>query len=286
METFFKKNSILSKLIVINIAIFLFLQLSGIITTLFNASIDSIEYLGFPSSFGNLPTRFWTVITYMFVHYNFLHILFNMLWLYWFGKIFLILFNSKQLGGLYILGGIAGAILFILAYNVFPYFRNMENTNYLMGASASVMSIVFGSAFYKKDFEINLLFLGRIKIIYLAIFSLILDILAVTSTNAGGHIAHIGGALTGITFSYYIKKGKDITDWLNTLIDKTVDMFKKESVKMTVNYNQRVGSEYEYNERKNKENKEIDKILDKIKKSGYSSLTSEEKKKLFDASKK
>jgi hypothetical protein len=209
-----------------------------------------------------------------------------MLWLYWFGKIFLILFNSKQLGGLYILGGIAGAILFILAYNVFPYFRNMENTNYLMGASASVMSIVFGSAFYKKDFEINLLFLGRIKIIYLAIFSLILDILAVTSTNAGGHIAHIGGALTGITFSYYIKKGKDITDWLNTLIDKTVDMFKKESVKMTVNYNQRVGSEYEYNERKNKENKEIDKILDKIKKSGYSSLTSEEKKKLFDASKK
>jgi len=144
----------------------------------------------------------------MFTHYDFLHILFNVLWLYWFGKIFLLFFTPRQLGGLYVLGGLAGALFFILAYNFFPYFEDRIFHSYLIGASASVMAIVFGTAFYKKDFEISLFFLGRIKIIYLALFTLVLDLLSMASTNAGGHIAHIGGALLGICFAYYYTKAK------------------------------------------------------------------------------
>ena len=127
-----------------------------------------------------------------------------MLWLYWFGGLFLNFFSERQLGGLYILGGLAGAVLFVLAYNIFPYFQNVASFSYLMGASASVMAIVFAVSFYRKDLEINLFLIGRIKLIYLAIFTLVIDLLAMTSDNAGGHIAHIGGALFGyvVRFPY------------------------------------------------------------------------------------
>lgn len=287
IETFFKQNSILSKLIIINVSLFLLFKILIVTTTLFNVNFNLMTYLELPSSLSLLIRRPWSLVSYMFLHYDFLHILFNMLWLYWFGKIFLIFFNSKQLGGLYVLGGIAGAVFFLLAYNIFPYFKNTGVISYLIGASASVMAIVFGVSFYRKDFAINLLFIGRIKIIYVAIFSLILDILALTSGNAGGHFAHIGGALTGIAFGYYYKKGTDITSWINNLIDNIVSITRKKPSKMKVKYsNDRFNSEYEYNKKKNEENIEIDHILDKIKKSGYSSLSKEEKKKLFDASKK
>lgn len=285
IEAFFKSKSLLSRLITINIAVFIVVRLMYVIGTLFNANIGLLTYLEVPSSFEQLLFRPWTLITYMFTHFDFFHILFNMLWLYWFGNIFLIFFNSKQLSGLYILGGIAGALLFILSYNIFPYFRTAASSSYLIGASASVMAIVFAGSFYKPEFHVNLLILGKIKIIYLAIITLIIDILAITSTNAGGHIAHIGGALIGIGFAQGMKSGKDITSGLNFLIDKFFNLFKKRTPQMRVKH-KRAETDYEYNGRKNEENKEIDQILDKIKKSGYNSLTKEEKNKLFNASKK
>jgi hypothetical protein len=220
----------------------------------------------------------------MFTHFDFLHILFNMLWLYWFGGLFLTFFSERQLGGLYLLGGIAGAVLFLVAYNIFPYFRTVAAYSYLMGASASVMAIVFAVSFYRKDLEIGLFLIGRIKLIYLALFTFVIDLLAITSTNAGGHIAHIGGALFGIWFATRIKEGKDLTAPMNRLLDWVVNQGKRKP-KMRVTY-KRPETDYEYNARKHRETVDLDAILDKLKRSGYESLSAEEKKKLFDASKK
>jgi len=188
------------------------------------------------------------------------------------------------LGGLYVIGGIAGGLLFMLAYNIFPYFRNAASCSFLMGASASVMAIVFAVSFYQKDMEINLFLLGRMKLIYLALLSFAIDLLAMTSANAGGHIAHIGGALLGIWFASLIKQGKDMTSPINGIIDRLVNLSKRKP-KMRVTY-YRPETDYEYNTRKHQEQADIDIILDKLKRSGYESLSSEEKKKLFDASRK
>ena len=151
-----------------------------------------------------------------------------------------------------------------------------------MGASASVMAIVFAVSFYRKDLEINLFLIGRIKLIYLAIFTLVIDLLAMTSDNAGGHIAHIGGALFGMWFASRIRNGKDLTAPMNRLIDWFVNLGKP---KMRVTY-KRNETDYEYNARKHQESVDLDTILDKLKRSGYESLSAEEKKRLFDASKK
>jgi hypothetical protein len=217
-----------------------------------------------------------------------------MLWLYWFGKIFLNFFSSRQLGGIYIMGGISGALFFLLAYNIFPYFNTVADGSYLIGASASVMTIVFAASFYEKNYTINLLFIGNIKLIYLAFGAFILDFLAITSTNAGGHIAHIGGACLGILFAGQYRKGKDITNPVNRMIDKINNLFTKKpafkvhrnNTKQKTTTKRRPETDREYLQRKSNENREIDIILDKLKKSGYSSLSDKEKQKLFDASKK
>lgn len=281
----FRSGSILTKLIYINVGVFIVLRLTAIFFILFNVQgFSLLQYVQMPSSPMQLLYKPWTAITYMFTHYDFLHILFNMLWLYWFGKIFLQFFTPRQLGGIYILGGIAGAVLFMIAYNIFPYFRTVALNSALIGASASVMAIVFAVSFYKKDYEIGLLFIGRIKLIYLALGTLVLDFLAITSTNAGGHIAHLGGAFFGIWFASRMKVGKDLTAPMNRLIDKIVNIGKRKP-KMHVSY-KRAETDYDYNARKHKENVELDAILDKLKHSGYESLSAEEKKQLFDASKK
>lgn len=285
LKDIFRSGNILTKLIYINVGIFLLIRLALVVFLLFNIKNPAfLQYLQISSSPELLLYRPWTLLTYMFTHYDFLHILFNMLWLYWFGGIFLQFFSEKQLGGLYILGGIAGALLFMIAYNVFPYFQSVSEYSFLMGASASVMAIVFAVSFYRKDYEINLLLIGRIKIIWLALFSLVLDLLAITSTNAGGHIAHIGGALFGIWFASAISTGKDLTSPINRMIDWFANLGKRKP-KMKVTY-KRTETDYEYNARKSHESQELDRILDKLKHSGYESLSSEEKKKLFDASKK
>ena len=268
----FNSGNILAKLIYINVGLFVIIRLASVILMLFNlGGFPFLQYLQVPSSPELLLYRPWTIITYM-------------LWLYWFGGLFLTFFSERQLGGLYLLGGIAGAVLFLVAYNIFPYFRTVAAYSYLMGASASVMAIVFAVSFYRKDLEIGLFLIGRIKLIYLALFTFVIDLLAITSTNAGGHIAHIGGALFGIWFAARIKEGKDLTAPMNRLLDWVVNLGKRKP-KMRVTY-KRPETDYEYNARKHRETVDLDAILDKLKRSGYESLSAEEKKKLFDASKK
>jgi membrane associated rhomboid family serine protease len=282
----FVRANIPTKLIYINVGIFILIRLIVVLFTLFQIEgINFLQYLQMPSSYGLFIYRPWTVVTYMFVHYDVLHILFNMLWLYWFGRIFMQFFTVRHFGGLYVSGGIVGALFFLLAYNIFPYFRNVVGFSYLMGASASVMAIVFAAAFYRKDTEINLLFIGRIKLIYLALFALVVDLLSVVSANAGGHIAHIGGALFGILFATQLQRGKDLTVSVNRVIDRLVNIKKRRKSKMKVTYKRPV-TDAEYNMRKRNEEDAIDAILDKLKHFGYQNLSSEEKKALFDASKK
>ena len=204
-----------------------------------------LQYLQLPASPELLLFRPWTLFTYMFTHFDFLHILFNMLWLYWFGGLFLNFFSERQLGGLYILGGLAGAVLFVLAYNIFPYYADSAPYSFLLGASASVMAIVFGVSFYAREEEVMLFLIGRIKIYYLAILTLLLDLLSITSGNAGGHLAHIGGALFGILFASRMRAGKDITRPLNRLLDKLANLFSRKP-RMKVTY-KRPETDYEYN---------------------------------------
>ena len=294
----FNAGTIAAKYIYINVGIFILIRLFIIVCRLFMKEATFLEYIEMPSNPELFIYRPWTAITYMFVHLDFLHILFNMLWLYWFGKIFLQFFTGRQLGGLYLLGGIAGALLFLFAYNTFPYLKQLSAASFLVGASASVMSIVFAVSFYRKNYTINLLLIGQIKLIYLAIGVLIIDILAITSENAGGHIAHIGGALLGIVFAAQYQKGKDITGFINRLIDRTVIFFTKKPAFKTYRtknkqsniknqpYTYQTETDDAYLRRKNDENRMIDDILDKLKRSGYESLSADEKKKLFDASRK
>jgi membrane associated rhomboid family serine protease len=281
----FHQSDTLAKLIYINVLVFIIIRLWGVYFPRFNMQeVSLLSYMQMPPSPVLFLYKPWTLLTYMFTHFDFLHILFNMLLLYWFGKIFLQFFSLRQLSGLYILGGIAGGLLFMMTYNVFPYFRALDADHALMGASASVMAIVFAVSFYRKGYYITLLFLGRIRLIYLALGVFLFDLLAITSNNAGGHIAHIGGALLGIWFASRMATGKDLTKSLNRLIDAVVNLGKRKP-KLHVSY-KRNETHYEYNARKQAMNNEIDAILDKLKRSGYAGLSSEEKKKLFDASKR
>lgn len=284
----FNSGNVLMKFIFINVAVFFAIHVVGVVATLFQlSSLDPLAILAVPSQFNILLIRFWTLFTYMFVHVGFIHILFNMLWLYWFGNIFLSYFNDRTLGSLYVIGGLAGALLYILAFNSIPYYLDMGH-GVMIGASASVMAIVFATAFYRKDATLNLFLFGRIKIIYIALVVFAIDFFSLSSgNNPGGHVAHIGGAIAGYLFAIQYKKGKDFTLPISRFLDRIANLFKKRKFKGAhkVVY-KRAETDYDYNYRKHQESKKIDEILDKLKQSGYNSLTSEEKRQLFDAGQK
>jgi hypothetical protein len=215
-----------------------------------------------------------------------------MLCLYWFGEIFLMFFSSRHLRGLYILGGIAGGALFMLCYNVFPYFLPAVNSSVVVGASASILAIIIAVAYREPNYRVQLFLIGNVSLKYLALFVVLIDLMFITSSNAGGHIAHLGGAMVGWLFAVLLGKGIDLTLWINKTLDFFLGLFRYHTwhrkSKMQVHYydNVRRETDAEYNQRKKKRDEEIDRILDKLKKSGYGSLSSEEKKRLFDASKK
>ena len=285
----FNKGDVLMKFIFINIAVFFAIHAVGVIATLFQLkSLDPLPILAVPSQLKMLLIRFWTLFTYMFVHVGFMHILFNMLWLYWFGKIFQSYFNDRTLGSLYVIGGLAGALLYILAFNTIPYYIYESGHGVMIGASASVMAIVMAAAFYRPEVSLNLFLFGRVKIIYIAIAVFVIDFFSLSNgNNPGGHVAHIGGAIAGYLFATQYKKGKDFTLPISRFLDKIANLFKKRKYKGAhkVVY-KKPETDYDYNYRKKQESKNIDTILDKLKQSGYGSLSSEEKRQLFDASKK
>lgn len=188
-------------------------------------------------------------------------------------------FSSKHLRGLYFLGGICGGLLYMLAYNVFPYFQDAVYSSYLLGASASVLAIVVAVSVREPNYPVQFLFIGTVRLKYVALFMVVLDLLFMTSDNAGGHIAHLGGALAGWWFAAGLQSGHDATKWINLVCDWFAGLRRpvKRKPKMKVHYGGRQ-ADYEYNARKKEREAEIDRILDKLRKSGYNSLTDDEKK--------
>ena len=280
-----KTGSHLTRLLYINLAFFVVVRLTLMVFTLFNVDVSHyVRYAEIPAYLPHLIYQPWSIITYMFLHIEFLHFIFNILALYWFGKIYLLFFNQRQLVGTYIVGGIGGALLYIIGYNIFPYFSTIVQQSYLLGASASVMSIIFAAVAYAPNYEISLALIGKIKLKYLGIIFLAIDLLSVTSVNAGGSIAHIGGALSGFLFTFSLQKGKDITMGINKLIDIFANIFTPRP-KIKVKYTNKK-TDAQWNTKKKANNEKIDEILDQIKKSGYENLTAEQKKTLFDISKK
>jgi membrane associated rhomboid family serine protease len=287
----FNKGNYLTRLIYINAGVFLVVKLLSVIFTLLGISNIWISYLELPAFLQTLLKQPWSIITYMFMHHDFIHLIFNLLTLYWFGKMFIGYFSQKQLVGLYFLGGIGGALFYILAYNFVPSLSSHLFLSYLIGASASVMAIIFALVRYIPDEEVHLALIGPVKLKYLGIAMLVLDVIGTTSINAGGSIAHIGGAVTGYFFAQLIiNSGKDITEPINRVIGWVNDLFKQnKKPKFTVHRNTSKTDEewnMENKNRKRENNEEIDRILEKIKKSGYANLSDEEKKRLFDLSNK
>ena len=279
-------GDMLYKLIFVNVALFALATIVNVFSFLMRINAQSLfTYFELPSSLSDLPYRFWTIITYMFFHTNVIHILFNMLWLYWFGKIFNRFYSGRQLCGLYILGGIVGGLFYILAYNIFPAFDALRYSSYLLGASASVLAIVVAVAMRIPNDKIYLMFLGGVKIKYIAIFVVALSFLNSISDNAGGEIAHLGGAFAGFMFGYLYKSGTDITKFINSVIDYFTNLFRgRHKARMNV----RMGDKYKdmaYNSQRKASQDEIDDILDKMKKTGYDCLSNDEKRKLFNAGK-
>jgi membrane associated rhomboid family serine protease len=281
----FRFGSNLTKLIYINVAVFIIITITAIIGFLLsNPAIadHTLNLLSVPSSLTSLLHRPWTIVTYMFVHKDVWHILFNMLWLYWFGRIFLEYLDQRKLVAVYILGGLAGGILYILSFNVFPAFKDAVSQSVAIGASASVMAIVIAIAAYVPDYTVNLLLFGRIKIKYMALAIFLLTSIMDFSTNAGGKLAHIGGAFFGYLYTMNIRQGRDISRSLNKLLDFFATIFKpRKKLKVT---HKKPATDYEYNKIKSDHQSKINSILDKISKGGYDSLTKEEKETLFKES--
>jgi len=284
----FKQGSSLTKLIYINGSVFILLKLTLILLLLFNISGSIIlSYLAIPANLTQLIYRSWTPLTYMFLHEGFLHIFFNMFTLFWFGKIFLMYFSEKQLTGLYLIGGLLAALVYVIAYNIFPYYALTLNQSILLGASGSIMAIILATAFRAPDMELQLLFLGNIKLKYIAIFFVLTSLFGITSTNGGGELAHLGGALAGYLFFVSLRQGTDLTKGVSRILDTVSNLFGPRKLKIKPNPNRRNStlSDAEFNMNKARKMAEIDRILDKIKTSGYESLSTEEKKRLFEQGK-
>ena len=286
----FNRGNICLQFIYINVGIFVVTTLISVFLLLFNWDATSwLNYLELPAWMSQFWAQPWSVFTYMFLHAGILHLLFNVLWLYWFGQLFLSFFSARHFRGLYILGGLCGGLLYLLAYNVFPYFKAYIYGSYLLGASASVLAIVVATAVRQPEFRVNFMLIGAVRLKYVALIMVVTDLLFVTSGNGGGHIAHLGGALAGWWFAWSLQKGSDVTRWINQVFDWLSGGFKFKSSpkkpKMKVEQGGRK-ADYDYNARKKQQSEEIDRILDKLKKSGYASLSTEEKKRLFDASKR
>ena len=270
----FKSDNPLFLFIGINVLIFLLIQLVAVAEFLFMGNTATSKWLTFqmamPAYLPDLLYKFWTPATYMFGHSGLFHILFNMLWLYWLGRIFLDFLNKRQFIFTYLAGGLAGAALFLAVYNTFPVFQSSLQGAVLIGASASVMAVIAATATLVPDYTISMLFLGPVKIKYLALVYFVLDLIGIAGSNPGGSIAHIGGAVLGFI---YIKQLRSGNDWSKIFRKKRkLTIVQKGNPTMKTN--------------KLPDQEVIDLILDKISRSGYDSLSSKEKEQLFKASNK
>jgi len=294
LRKIFLSKTVLSRLILINTAVYLLIKVLGLFTWLFaanhgNGELLSVigEFLALPSALGKLATHPWTLFTYMFLHESFTHILFNLIMLYFGGMIFLEYLSQKKLLWTYLIGGLSGAFFFVLAFNIFPAFSQSKEIAFALGASASVLAIIIAVATYVPDYSIQLFLFGKVKLKYIAVALILIDILSIQSSNPGGHIAHLGGAFWGFVYARYLRKGNDFYRIFDNI--KFTGFRRKPKFAKFDTSRPETGrpiNDDDYSKKRAASQQEIDRILDKISRSGYSSLSSEEKELLFKTSSK
>ncbi|MBM3405380.1 MAG: rhomboid family intramembrane serine protease [Bacteroidetes bacterium] len=286
---FFRSGSVHSRLILINVIVFLAVNLIYLFLWLFRVDPSSegipviLDLFGVPASIGKLIIRPWTLFTYMFLQEDFFHIFFNMVILYFGGSIFTEYLGGKKLLITYVLGGLSGALFFILAYNLFPVFSPVVGQAIALGASASVLAILIAAATFIPEYSVQLILFGKIKLKYIALILVIVDIFSISRDNPGGHIAHLGGALFGFIYAINLRKGRELFGFLGK--HKVANPFKQRRKPADPSFSyQRPMTDQTYNEKRAVHQQRVDEILDKIAKGGYDSLTREEKEFLFKAS--
>jgi membrane associated rhomboid family serine protease len=291
-----RSGNTMNHLIAINVAVFVVFGVLWVIMSLFSinpALYNSVtSWLYFPSSPLRFLSRPWTIITYQFMHKNFMHILFNMIMFLFAGRIFREYLGDKKLIAVYVLGGIAGALMFMGAYQLFPMFRQMANYGELLGASASIMAVLVAIGTLLPRYTVSLMFIGPVRLIYIVLFLVAIDFLSIPGLNPGGRLAHLGGDMFGFIYIKSLQNGTDIGGWLNKLLDKlklagsASTLLGGRPSKPRIKYYNEAKVEVRKNPKINRiSQEEVDTILDKIARSGYDSLTQKEKDVLFRASK-
>jgi len=283
----FKIGDVLTKLIFWNIAFFAIPSVLFGILPLFKININYLSYVSLSSNPNDLLLKPWSIFTYAFCHSSILHILFNLIMLNFAGRLFLIFFNQKQLLSLYFVGSLFAGLVFLLSYMFFPALANVNTA--LVGASASVMAILFATVTYSPLMNIRLLLFGNVKLWHIALILIVIDLFQLPRENTGGHLAHMGGAFFGYIYIRLLKNGTDICNWFTLIIDAFSSIFgsRKSKPFKKVHRTYKAPAEKRVSKivTKDKVQQQIDEILDKISQSGYDSLSSEEKEFLFKAGK-
>ena len=290
------KSNVVGQFICVNVAVYIIAVFIAVFSLFFNSpswGAEWVNLLGLPASLTGIMYRPWTLLTYMFLHTELWHILWNMLALYAFGKIFLNFYSVRHFVGIYVLGGIFGGLFFVAAFNVFPFFAPYINGAPLVGASAAVLAVVAASAVRSPNYRVVLLLFGSVRLSTIAWVTFLLSFLMLTGDNPGGNFAHLGGMFAGWLVAFLLNKGYDLTNVVNRPLDFLSRIFKKRPKarkKAKFNFVRGEGAaakrsgDYAYNARKKADEAEVDKILEKIKTGGYASLSEAEKKRLFEAS--
>ncbi|HZY81639.1 MAG TPA: rhomboid family intramembrane serine protease [Cyclobacteriaceae bacterium] len=285
------------QLIIINVVIFIVMIILFATSRWFGfeAAFEVVEKIFvLPPKFGDFLMRAWTLITYSFAHdwTTIWHIVFNMLALYWFGQLFIEYLGNDKLIAVYVLGGLAGGILYLLMFNVIPFFEARSEFSGLVGASAAVFAVMMAIVTLIPDYTFMVLLLGPVKIKYIALFYIVLSFIGSVGVNAGGEISHLGGLLIGFVYTRQLQAGVNWGSWVTATLTWINGLFKA-SPKVKVTYRKNEPATAQSAKKgapkpgfNKATQEEIDAILDKISDKGYESLTKEEKEKLFNASKK
>lgn len=290
-NAFRKRNNGHVQLIIINVVVFLVLAVLRVFTIVpFGEEFFYTFHnqIAIPAPIISFLQKPWTIVTYAFVHdlSGIFHILFNMLVFYWFGRLFVEYLGSDKLIALYILGAIAGGVAYLMVYNLIPYYMGRIPVYGMVGASAAVYAVVVATATLLPDYTFFLLFIGPVRIKYIAAFSIVLSFLGSVGSNEGGNIAHLGGALMGFVYLKQLQSGVNWGGWITVLLEWFREIFRSKP-KVKVTYRKEAAAARKAATKVSKSSQEeIDAILDKISERGYESLTKEEKEKLFNASKK
>ena len=292
----FKNGGMSIKLLYINLGVYIVFSIIWIIIRLLKLDITSYYSLQHIFSFNSdiilSIIKPWTFITYSFIHGNIMHLFSNMLVLFFAGKMLEGFLGKKRILSTYIIGGLAGAIFYLISHNIFPLLLEKGDIP-MIGASASVFAILTALAIYVPNYEVFLFGAFKVKLKYLAAIWIGLDVLNIGSNDGIAHFAHLGGAIWGFVFISNLRKGKDLSIWFDKIVSFLVLLFTpKKKIKIVWNKKQKTNykskpprDDYDYNANKKERQDRVDEILDKIKASGYDSLTKAEKDFLFDASK-